>query len=84
VKIDPVRDRSWTPEDVANFLGVPVRTLYQWRYSAPAPKAPESVSTSVTSPKTFSPGSASSRRQRECHRPLAHQKAARRRGWQRR
>lgn len=25
-------DRLWTVSDVATFLGVPVRTLYQWRY----------------------------------------------------
>ncbi len=32
-------DRLWTVEDVANFLGVPVTTLYDWRtrkYGPPA------------------------------------------------
>lgn len=24
-------DRLWTVQDVAEFLGVPVQTLYQWR-----------------------------------------------------
>lgn len=38
MKIDPERDRAWTPEDVAHFLGVPVRTVYQWRYLGTGPK----------------------------------------------
>ncbi|MEU5878124.1 helix-turn-helix domain-containing protein [Spirillospora sp. NPDC047279] len=32
-------DRTWTPQEVARFLGVPVRTLYQWRYLGVGPKA---------------------------------------------
>lgn len=38
MKIDPERDRTWTPDDVARFLGVPVRTVYQWRYLGTGPK----------------------------------------------
>lgn len=38
MKIDPARDRAWTPDDVACFLGVPVRTVYQWRYLGTGPK----------------------------------------------
>ena len=38
MKIDPTHDRTWTPDDVAHFLGVPVRTVYQWRYLGTGPK----------------------------------------------
>jgi DNA-binding transcriptional MerR regulator len=27
----------WTPTDVATYLGVPVQTLYQWRYKGLGP-----------------------------------------------
>jgi predicted DNA-binding transcriptional regulator AlpA len=37
--IDPVNDRTWTTGEVATFLGVPVATLYQWRYLGTGPKA---------------------------------------------
>jgi predicted DNA-binding transcriptional regulator AlpA len=37
--LDPTKDRAWTPEEVSTFLGVPVRTLYQWRYLGTGPKA---------------------------------------------
>jgi excisionase family DNA binding protein len=29
----------WTVEDVARFLGIPVNTLYQWRYRRTGPRA---------------------------------------------
>lgn len=29
----------WTPEEVAAYLGVPVRTLYAWRYRGYGPPA---------------------------------------------
>jgi excisionase family DNA binding protein len=29
----------WTVEDVARYLGVPVATLYQWRYRRTGPRA---------------------------------------------
>jgi predicted DNA-binding transcriptional regulator AlpA len=29
----------WTVEDVSSFLGVPVATLYQWRYRRTGPRA---------------------------------------------
>ncbi|SCG46428.1 helix-turn-helix domain-containing protein [Micromonospora inositola] len=29
----------WTAEDVSTFLGVPVGTLYQWRYRRIGPRA---------------------------------------------
>lgn len=32
-------DRLWTPEEVSHFLGVPVPTLYRWRYLGIGPKA---------------------------------------------
>lgn len=31
--------RLWTAQDVANFLGVPVSTLHQWRYHGTGPAA---------------------------------------------
>ncbi len=32
-------DRLWTSEETARFLGVPVATLYQWRYLGTGPQA---------------------------------------------
>jgi predicted DNA-binding transcriptional regulator AlpA len=32
-KIDPL----WTAEDMAHFLGVPVKTLYQWKWRGEGP-----------------------------------------------
>jgi hypothetical protein len=32
-------DRLWTVHDVSVFLGVPVGTLYQWRYMRVRPPA---------------------------------------------
>lgn len=32
-----VPDRLLTPEEVAAFLGIPVKTLYQWRYKGVGP-----------------------------------------------
>lgn len=29
----------WTVEEVASYLGVPVATLYQWRYRRTGPRA---------------------------------------------
>jgi excisionase family DNA binding protein len=29
----------WTVEDVSTYLGVPVTTLYQWRYRRTGPRA---------------------------------------------
>jgi len=37
--LDPVNDRTWSPEDVSRFLGVPVPTLYQWRHKGLGPKS---------------------------------------------
>jgi excisionase family DNA binding protein len=34
-RIEPL----WTVDDVAEFLGVPVNTLYQWRYRRTGPRA---------------------------------------------
>lgn len=40
LKAPPVEtDRLWTPEEVAHFLGVPIPTLYRWRYLGTGPKA---------------------------------------------
>jgi predicted DNA-binding transcriptional regulator AlpA len=35
VKTEPL----WTAGDVADFLGVPVSTLYRWRYRRTGPRA---------------------------------------------
>ncbi|MFC5155169.1 helix-turn-helix domain-containing protein [Streptomyces amakusaensis] len=32
------RDRLATPADIAAYLGVPVKTLYQWKYRGMGPK----------------------------------------------
>jgi excisionase family DNA binding protein len=37
--LDPRKDRTWTTDDVATFLGVPVATLYQWRHRGIGPKS---------------------------------------------
>lgn len=34
-----VIERLWTVEDVADYLRVPVATLYQWRYHRTGPRA---------------------------------------------
>lgn len=38
---DPVQlstcDRLWTIDDVSDFLGVPVQTLYRWRHRSEGP-----------------------------------------------
>ncbi|NJP27829.1 helix-turn-helix domain-containing protein [Microbispora hainanensis] len=31
-------DRLWSVEEVSRFLGVPVATVYQWRYLGVGPK----------------------------------------------
>lgn len=35
----PVADRLWSVQDVSAFLGVPVATLYRWRYLGCGPEA---------------------------------------------
>ncbi len=35
----PDAPRTWSPEDVSHFLGIPVPTLYRWRYHGTGPKA---------------------------------------------
>jgi predicted DNA-binding transcriptional regulator AlpA len=37
--VEPDADRLWTAEEVSLFLGVPVATLYRWRYLGIGPKA---------------------------------------------
>jgi predicted DNA-binding transcriptional regulator AlpA len=32
-------ERTWTPEHVSAYLGVPVQTLYQWRRKGFGPRA---------------------------------------------
>jgi predicted DNA-binding transcriptional regulator AlpA len=32
-------ERTWTPEEVAHFLVVPISTLYRWRTYGTGPKA---------------------------------------------
>lgn len=31
--------RLWTAEDVSDYLGIPVKTLYQWRWRGEGPPA---------------------------------------------
>jgi excisionase family DNA binding protein len=35
----PTAARLWTAHDVADYLGVPLTTLYQWRYLGTGPTA---------------------------------------------
>lgn len=37
--VEPHTDRLWTVQEVSHFLGVPVATLYRWRYLGVGPKA---------------------------------------------
>ena len=39
IRTEVVADRLWTVHDVSGFLGVPVATLYQWRYLHVGPPA---------------------------------------------
>jgi predicted DNA-binding transcriptional regulator AlpA len=39
VQRDDVPRELWTAEQVANFLGVPVATLYRWRHFGTGPHA---------------------------------------------
>ena len=32
-------ERLFSPEEVASYLGVPVKTLFQWRYKGVGPRA---------------------------------------------
>ena len=36
---EPTAARLWTAHDVADYLGVPLTTLYQWRYLGTGPTA---------------------------------------------
>jgi DNA-binding transcriptional MerR regulator len=33
------KDRLWGVQDVAGYLGVPIKTLYQWRQQSYGPKS---------------------------------------------
>lgn len=33
-----MNSKLWTVEDVADYLGIPVKTLYQWRHRGYGPK----------------------------------------------
>jgi excisionase family DNA binding protein len=33
------QERLWTPAEVSEYLGVPIDTLYRWRYLGTGPKA---------------------------------------------
>ena len=37
--VPPTCARLWTAEETPHFLGIPVSTLYQWRYFAKGPGA---------------------------------------------
>lgn len=33
------RDRLWTAQETARYLGVPIKTLYQWKWRREGPPA---------------------------------------------
>lgn len=35
---DDVNDRLWTLQEVADYLGVPLATVYQWRHRGKGPR----------------------------------------------
>jgi len=37
--LTPTAERLWTVHDVSAYLGVPIATLYQWRYLHTGPAA---------------------------------------------
>jgi excisionase family DNA binding protein len=37
--LDTARDRLWSVQDVADYLGIPPRTLYNWRTRGIGPRA---------------------------------------------
>ena len=37
--MDNIRDRLWSVQDVADYLGIPPRTLYNWRCRGIGPRA---------------------------------------------
>lgn len=38
-QMDKIRDRLWSVQDVADYLGIPPRTLYNWRCRGIGPRA---------------------------------------------
>ena len=38
-ELAPLPQQLWTAQDLSAFLGVPVATLYQWRYLSTGPRA---------------------------------------------
>jgi hypothetical protein len=48
--MDSIRsiDRLWSVEDVSEYLGVPVKTLYQWKWRGEGPPVRRSAVTSDT------------------------------------
>jgi hypothetical protein len=57
----PTCDRLWTFQDVSDFLGVPIGTLYQWRVRGEARRPSRSVGTSGSTRIGCGPGSQSRR-----------------------
>lgn len=45
-----------TPAEVAAYLGVPVKTLYQWKYRGSAPTCTRSAVTCATAGARWTPG----------------------------
>ncbi len=45
-----------TPAEVAAYLGVPVKTLYQWKYRAIGPTCTRSAATCATAGTRWTPG----------------------------
>ena len=56
--MDTTSDRLWSVHDVADYLGIPHKTLYNWRTRGIGPRAAASAATCATRNKTSEPGSA--------------------------
>ena len=54
-----IDEGTWSVEDVSAYLGVPVGTLYQWRYLGKGPRAAKVAAGCVTGRRTCGGGSAS-------------------------
>lgn len=39
MNVTPIDQRLWSVDDVSTYLGVPVKTLYQWRQCGYGPKS---------------------------------------------
>lgn len=54
-------ERLWSIEETAHYLGVAVKTLYQWRWKRPGPAATGSAASCATGLVRSRPGSTTRR-----------------------